>query len=171
MQITGSLLRDISTERVTVADCGDTQDNINEMREDTECDDYSMEYSELEEDALEYIAGYVIKKLKLPVPPPDKSLFTWVDQLSEGGLINPGYEFASKIVLLENVFKKCHGENVNVNIKAVESCINESTNVDVPLEAKKLFFRTRIYIRIKNLNKRNFIDKRAKRRKMNKTVN
>lgn len=43
----------------------------------------------LEEDALEYISGYMLRKLRLEEHTSSESSFTWVDQVSKGYLKKP----------------------------------------------------------------------------------
>ena len=42
----------------------------------------------LQEDALEYISGYIIRKLNLEEYEAHESSFTWVDPVSKGSLKN-----------------------------------------------------------------------------------
>lgn len=164
------MLRNIARDEIKETICEETLDCDDQINADLEQEDFSACYSEFEEDAIEYIAGYIIKKLKLQISTPDESVFTWVDQVSEGGLTKPDRSFTIKIMSLDNVFKQVHGETFDVEKKAIESCMNRSNDVDLPDNAKRLFFRTRLYIRIKNLNRNLANAAKAKKRKMKKII-
>lgn len=60
----------------------------------------------LQVDALEYISGYIIRKLKLEGYECHESSNTWVDQISKGNLIKPSAEFVDAIKKLEGIFHK-----------------------------------------------------------------
>lgn len=57
----------------------------------------------LKEDALEYISGYIIRKLNLKGFECQENSFTWVDQVSKGYLKKPSRSFLEKIKCLETV--------------------------------------------------------------------
>ncbi|KNC34133.1 hypothetical protein FF38_08306 [Lucilia cuprina] len=60
-----------------------------------------------EDDALEYVAGYIIQKLKLKNSESENNEegFTWVNQISKGGLKKPNIAFFNNLKDLENVFR------------------------------------------------------------------
>lgn len=60
----------------------------------------------LQDDALEYIAGYIIRKLNLVEYECNQDSNTWVDQVSKGFLKKPKTEFVIKFRKLEAIFYK-----------------------------------------------------------------
>lgn len=123
-----------------------------------------------QEDALEYIAGYVIRKLNLVEYECKQQSFTWVDQLSKGYLKKPTPDFLSKIIELESIFKKENGEEISHSPKLRQSLLKKSACVDLPDKIKDFFFKCRIYFRIRKLNKDLKIEK-GKNRMMNQSKN
>lgn len=160
-QFTANLLKDV------------VKDTVDESRqnESSEVEDYhEFKITDFEEDAVEYIAGYIIKRLKLNGDTAvDSSYFTWVDQVSEGGLVKPHPEFVKKILCLEKLFNTVHGKTFNFDGKALGMCLDLAKSIDLPNNAKLLFFRTRLYIRIKYLNK-NVQNIKTKSKKIKKTI-
>uniref|UniRef100_A0A8D9BUN7 Uncharacterized protein n=1 Tax=Cacopsylla melanoneura TaxID=428564 RepID=A0A8D9BUN7_9HEMI len=80
---------------------------------------------------------------------------SWVDYVSNGGLMKPIPEFLDIIRRLENAFNFYHGEkelkkHKNVNKLLFEKMKQEAANLDPRIMG--LFIRTRTYIRIRKLN-------------------
>lgn len=50
-------------------------------------------FNGLHEDALEYIAGYIVRKLGLTEYVSNEPTFTWIDKLSRGALTKPTTTF------------------------------------------------------------------------------
>ena len=67
----------------TIEEMEDKDEEFSDLVE-TSFDDIGI----LQEDALEYISGYIIRKLNLEEYESHESSFTWVDQLSKGSLKN-----------------------------------------------------------------------------------
>lgn len=57
------------------------------------------------------------QKLKLKASPVDALIFTWAD------LIKTDRVFVNKKIPLERIFNRVHGDEINVEIKAVKSCV------------------------------------------------
>lgn len=112
-----------------------------------------IDISGLHEDALEYIAGFVVRKLGLAQYGANEPTFTWVDEVSRGALVKPSSVFLGIIKSLEVVFKNFNGGLIRTCSPYISRLIECSEHVDVSVEVKKLFFKTRMYHRIKNLNK------------------
>lgn len=76
-----------------------------ELSESDELDDLQCENFDdigtLQTDALEYISGYIIRKLRLEEYKCEENSQTWVDQLSKGSLVKPSSTFVDKITSLE----------------------------------------------------------------------
>lgn len=87
----------------------------------------------LQEDALEYISGYIIKKLNLEEYKSCENSFTWVDQVSKGFLHKPSSPFLHGVKTLESVF-------YNLNALEIAHCknlhrrlINNSAHVELQM--------------------------------------
>ncbi|VEN55423.1 unnamed protein product, partial [Callosobruchus maculatus] len=110
--------------------------------------------NELEYDGLENLAGFVCHKLKdnTLLSSSDQS-FTWTDHLSEGGLSKPSSTFMSQIEELNKVFLEANGDGIVCGEKRfITDLLLRSTSIDCPIKAKRLFFRSRMFFRIKELN-------------------
>lgn len=129
------------------------------------------ELNQLEYDALEYVSGYICKKLNLPVAT-DTSSFTWIDQVSEGGLKKPPEELISKVHQLDIIFNNFNGPELKLKPgrKYLKTLIELAGSVDSDYKIKHLFFRSRMYFRIKQLNMALKEEVRNKR-KLKKIVN
>lgn len=117
-----------------------------------------LEFKELDQltyDGLENLAGFLCYKLKDPSIESDENTdyYTWVDHLSEGGLHKPSKTFLLKIQELEKIFRAVNGDSILVSKKFISDLISKSNNIDCSEKAKSLFFRSRMYFRIKELNR------------------
>lgn len=127
----------------------DEEDQIGDL-DKTDLDDIGF----LHEDALEYIAGYMIKKLNLEKEQCHSNSSTWVDQVSKGSLKKPSSTFLSQVKKMELIFHKINGLEIahcrNLNKRLVE----KSGSIDLPEHVKRFFFKCRIHFRVRNLNHR-----------------
>lgn len=129
------------------------------------------------EDGLNYIAGWMAKKLRKKCPELGsytyaKSANTWVNELSLGGLTEPTEDFNKKISILENEFQKyCK--------KGVPKCPGIKKKLVLHMEKKvgclpndeiELFIRRRLIMRVKFLNKQKVILGKEKQKKKIKKV-
>lgn len=119
-----------------------------------------------EEDGLEYLAGWVAKKLKNTHPHlgnytyqthkeniHNYSLPNWLSFLSFGGLTQPSDEFLNQCKELNKLFVKYFGKNINYKkniLKKIVEKIKSVTNIDEIIIKK--FILQRIYIRINFFN-------------------
>lgn len=167
--VSGQLLRPIS--KIISLDSPE-QFSLSQFQDISTGIENRSDITELEDDAIEYLAGYLIKKLKINEHVSEDSSYTWVDQISEGGLKKPSREFQNKIKSLENIFFKCNKNDVYTGSKFLVKLLNESENVDLSIEVKKLYYKTRLYIRIRYLNndKIKIYDNTRKIRKLLKTI-
>lgn len=137
-----------------------------------------IEFKELDElayDGLEYFAGYICRKIKdCAIDDPSLQQFTYVTHLSEGGLVQPPAEFVNILTALENIFDNWNNENANQTIKVtnnyIQNLIQLSNHVQCSLQVKKLFFRSRMYFKLRILNKALKDKKLSRKRKLNKTI-
>lgn len=130
----------------------------------------SLEFDELKEDAIEYLAGFLIKKCKVPNDPYTSCSFTWVDQKSEGGLKKPNETFLKNVTILESIFMKYNKEHLYTEGKFMEKHLKKAEAVPLDISVKKLFFKCRLYFRIKHLNKLFLTQINCKDRKIIKTI-
>lgn len=129
------------------------------------------EINELAYDGLENLAGFVCHKLKDPtLQSSSNESYSWIDQLSEGGLSKPSPTFMAHIEELNKVFLEVNGEELLTGQgNFIKNLLLKSTNIDCPMKAKQLFFRSRMFFRIKELN-RLLKDKTSSKRKWKKVV-
>lgn len=94
----------------------------------------------LEEDALEYISGYIIRKLNLQEYQCHENTHTWVDQVSKGYLTKPTSLFLDKIKALEVIFYKINGLEISNRPNLRQRLVQNSELVELPEEIKAFFF-------------------------------
>nr|AAT95992.1 transposase [Drosophila willistoni]AAT95996.1 transposase [Drosophila willistoni] len=142
-----------------------SKENENKSKDDEPVDDEPVdemlsnidftEMDELTEDAMEYIAGYVIKKLRISDKVKENLTFTYVDEVSHGGLIKPSEKFQEKLKELECIFLHyTNNNNFEITNNVKEKLILAARNVDVDKQVKSFYFKIRIYFRIKYFNKK-----------------
>lgn len=107
---------------------------------------------DLQEDALEYIAGYIIQKQNLTEFQCNQNSFTWVDEISKGFLKKPSNQFVSNLKQLENILKEINKKTTSFDPKLQHTMILDSTH-----------FKCRINFRIRDLNKRSKVMKAKQR--------
>ena len=147
-----------------VLECNDINTEPDEEHldlDESDLDDIGI----LQEDALEYIAGYMIRKLNLVEYECHQDSYTWVDQVSKGYLKKPTKQFVLKLKKLELIFYNINGNNISHSRNLKKLLIERSQFIELPEDAKKLFFKCRIHFRIRNLNKR-LKEQKAKQRIM-----
>lgn len=108
----------------------------------------------LKDDALEYIAGYIIRKLNLLEYESDESSYTWVDQVSKGFLKKPKSSFVSKIKCLDDIFSGENKDEISHRRGIHNHLMEKSKGVELSDKIKSFFFKCRIYFRIRDLNKK-----------------
>lgn len=124
---------------------------------DEQQEDFENDFDEMRLDALENLAGFIIKKCRKYINPDiavnnEINNYSWVDEISEGGLIKPSKLFLNEIYKLEKIFENINNNTIRVQSNYLKNLISLATNVNLPMKAKELFFRCRTYFRIKNLN-------------------
>lgn len=137
-----------------------------------EVSSYDNQDNDFVADSLEYVAGYIAKKLKLDnyiEKENQKSSYTWVDEISRGGLKKPSKEFLDKIIELNNIFNIINKDKLCVRKDYLKYHVDLSEKINLSNEIKILFFRIRMYFRIRILNKN--LDKNicTNRKKLKKT--
>lgn len=136
------------------------------------------ELSDLAYDGLENLAGYICHRLKeqepnISVPRNELEVqpYTWIDHLSEGGLSKPTEEMMGKIQELHTIFNTINNEGLLITEGFLKKHIELAQKIDCSEKIKKIFFRARMYFKIRTLNHelREFYQQR--KRKINKTLN
>ena len=145
------------------------------------------------EAGLTYIAGYVAFRMRgddrtLGAPTGHFDLSreeeqvparSWINSISEGGLLQPDPEFLKEVQVMEAIFQKFNASEVcdkisinkNPGFVANLSALIAPHVVRASTKAIKIFSRTQVFIRIKDINARCEEEKRQKlARKMKKTV-
>lgn len=138
-------------------------------------DDIIKELNSLEYDGLEHLAGYICKRIKdsdlyESKEAPPKS-YTWTDQLSEGFLKKPTENLMKEMQKLEHIFNSSNGEKILFQKNFLDDLINKAQNVECSEKVKRLFFRSRMYFRLRDLNKKMKDDNLSRKRKLKKIIN
>lgn len=101
-------------------------------------------------DVVEYIGGYIIKKLKDCDDVPGRS--RWIKLVSNGGLKIPSTELVMHLRELEEVFNNRMGKLVDDGPKVTKRLKDDSRHVNVCDKIKDIYFKCRIRAKINNLN-------------------
>ncbi|XP_073816400.1 uncharacterized protein [Musca autumnalis] len=94
---------------------------------------------QLQGDALEKMAGYVIWKLNLNEYEDHEKTGSWVDQISLGFLKKPNQEFLKYITSLEYVFASINGSKIDHNNNSQRRLLQLSNQVNLPEKVKNSF--------------------------------
>ena len=130
-------------------------------------------------DGLENLAGYICHRLKNKVSDletNETNESSWVHHLDEGGLSKPSDTVMAQLLSLENVFNAVNGEGQGIYIcaKYIKHMIDISNKSNINCDEKikkKLFFRSRMYFRIRKLNREIIENKNSRKRKYKKIIN
>lgn len=119
----------------------------------------------MEHEALEYVVGYVARRLLYKYPDLDKetpvsldsSLSTsWTQHTSKGHLITPSDTLMRVAKVMNKYFKEMNGTSLNKTPKVIETLktkvILESNDV-LPDEVVSYLIRTRTFVRFNHLKK------------------
>lgn len=112
----------------------------------------------LEYDGLQNVAGYICFRLKRVEP--DLSIptsssegpHTWTNHLSEGGLSKPSEHFMQIVQKLEQIFREFNGDNLLISANYIKNLLEKSRAIHCSDKVKNLFFRCRMFFKIKQLN-------------------
>nr|AAK08181.1 putative transposase [Drosophila helvetica] len=119
-----------------------------------------IEIDELTEDGMD-VAGYVIKRRRMSDCCKQSPTFTYVDEVSHGGLIKPSDQFKNKLKELKIIFSHYTKEKFEITNNLKEKLAAQ--NVELDKLVISFYFKMRIYLRVKYLNKKMYI-KNQKRR-------
>lgn len=133
------------------------------------------ELENLDYDGLENLAGYICQKIKnenptLAVNPLDDSTYSWVNHLSEGGLSKPSSSLMETMRLCDAIFIKLNGEKLLLTSGFLQKHLAEARDIESNEKVKKLFFRCRMYFRIRLLNDEISQNINKRKRKFNKIL-
>jgi hypothetical protein len=136
------------------------------------CEEFEEE-TQLACDGLENLAGYICHRLKEVIPNIHdnwESSYTWVNHLSEGGLSKPTAEMMTHMSALENIFNEANGTEIDIRENYLKHLNTLAAKVDWDEKIKTIFFRSRMFFRLRTLN-RDLIDTaKLKKRKMTNTI-
>lgn len=129
-------------------------------------------------DGLENLAGYICHRFKNTIPnleqiEPDES--SWVNHLDEGGLSKANPTMMAHFAALENVFNAVNGEGEGIYIcpNYIQHLLEVAEKAKIKCDEKimKLFFRCRMYFRMRKLNRQITESKLSRKRKYKKIIN
>lgn len=148
----------------------------------------------IEEEALRYIGGYVVRKFVMKYPnlgnktvDNGQSSETWIDHVNKGDLYTPSPEFLSQLKVMRDLFNTVHGKSLCEGkgcvqtlckeMKELLSAMRKEGELEVPLEVIYFFAKISIYFKIryentliKNKKRQNEPSREAVRKKMKITT-
>lgn len=134
------------------------------------------DFSELKWDGLENLAGFVAFKLRkneclgsISSKLNDVSS-TWINHLSEGGLMKPTDEFLSRCRQLNDIFETINGKSLKITPNFIKQHIDCAKDINVSNDVKRLFFLCKMYFRIRILNNSIKELSNIRKRKITKTT-
>lgn len=115
-----------------------------------------LELDDIAYDGLENLAGFICHGLQKVEPSASSSIepsFTWVDHLSEGGLKKPSEKLMADLQELESIFNNVNLNRLLVRKGYLTNLLTLASQVDCSDNIKSLFFRSRMYFRMRVINK------------------
>ena len=146
---------------LTCEDVEDSHDNAataSSFKESCNNSNFSLDLTnvdeELHDDSIEYLAGFIAFKLTLGTDYycQSDSTYTFVDEISEGGLVKPNEIIVQKLKILDDIFKSVNKDSLETKIELINTLLKKSENVELEDGVKKLFFKCRIFFRTRQLN-------------------
>lgn len=134
-------------------------------------DPLTMELDDISYDGLENLAGFICYRLQKDQPSASTSneaSFTWTDHLSEGGLKKPSEKLMADLQQLERIFNDVNSDDLLIRKGYLSNLLALASHVDCSDNIKTLFFRSRMYFRMRVINKKLQDKSLAKKRKMSK---
>ncbi|GBP17657.1 Transposable element P transposase, partial [Eumeta japonica] len=127
-----------------------------ESFEETEFGDFDEAYlndaGTLADDALEYLVGYTIHRLKLQEYESHSNSSSWVDQVATCSLKKPKESFLIEFRKLEGVFGALNGDHISLRQNIRQKLLERSKAVNLDENIKNFFFKCRLYFRVRYLN-------------------
>lgn len=126
-----------------------------EPSDSTTLNSVDIELSDIEYDGLENLAGYICYKMKhldTSTSTTSTSSYTWVSHLSEGGLSKPSSEFMIQLEELEKIFRSVNKDSLLISKNYLKKLVEMSSHVLCEEKTKLLFFRSRMFFRMRQLN-------------------
>ena len=114
---------------------------------------YDYSYEEVMNEPLNYVAGYICKKLDLEVEK-DQRENSWVFKKGEGRLKQPSTDVYNMVVRCDALFDKFN-TNKKIN-NPIEKCCSYilAKEKNYPLKVVKLFCKVKFFSRIRQLNEK-----------------
>lgn len=100
--------------------------------------------TEVERDGLENLAEFIAFKLQKKenigyIPSTDETSFSWVNHLSEDGLLKPNEDFLTKCTELDHIFNSFNGDSLKLTKHYLSSLMELANSSDLSTEAKHFF--------------------------------
>lgn len=99
-----------------------------------------------------------------------ESSFSWTNQLTEGFLQKPTDKMMAEMIKLESIFKELNKDAIVYSRHYIKNFISVSNHIPLDIKVKQIFFRSRMYFRIKQLNTVQEENSRKRKKKINKTI-
>lgn len=100
--------------------------------------------SDMQLDGLENLAGFIAFKFRKTeklgyLSSSIDATYSWVDHLSEGGLMNPNDDFLQKCAQLEKIFNDINKDTLKIGRFYIQEHLNQSEHIDLSMDVRKLF--------------------------------
>lgn len=132
------------------------------------------ELTEMEYDGLENIAGYICHKLKDDIPDIaatdclEVPYYSWVQHLSEGGLSKPTEKTMHHIEALHQIFEDSNRQGLLIKNGYLKFHMEQARHIECDDRIKTLFFRARMFFKIRALNSNIYDNSISRKRKLSK---
>ena len=175
--VTSSIFQDMEIE--------DINPDISEWQEDDlEMNKENTAESVIEEEALLYVGGYIVKKFQFEYPHLGQKVSednrfesTWTGTLDKGKLYVPSDEFSTQLSMMRRTFTAVHGSTLQEGRDCMRTMVTDLTKiVDVPHDVLYFFVKISVFFRIRHLNKQIIAERkklkacRSDNRKMKKII-
>ena len=152
--LTSQMFGDIDFDLGT-PESDEVQDNVSLCKPGEETTDV------IEEEALRYIGGYIVRKFSMRYPHLGKNVNsnieckTWIDMVNRGQLYTPSNEFYSQLTKMREVFCAVHGDSLREGKDCLKTLFSELkvSCVDLPDDVIRFFAKISVYFRMRHLNR------------------
>lgn len=154
LSITSRIFKDMEIQEIGM--------DISEWKDDDlEISKENTLWSVIEDEALQYVGGYVVKKFQFKYPHLGQKLSentkcnsTWIEKHNRGELHAPSAEFSSQLAMMRRAFIAVHGSGLQEGRDCLKSMVNElGKHVDLSSDVLYFFAKISVFFRMRHMNR------------------